>query len=188
MPGPDPPAMPPLESGQFRELGRAAKRRALIGTVARSVLSAATILLAYYVGPFEADQDDYVLVRFAIMAVLVVAVLALQLRGITKARFPVLRAVEGLALTVTLVVVGFASTYLGLYRSDAQAFSEALDHTGSLYFTMTTLSTVGYGDIAPKSEVARVAVMVQMAANVIVVGAAAKLIVGTAKRAAAREG
>ena len=46
---------------------------------------------------------------------------------------------------------------------------------------MTTLSTVGYGDISARSDSARVAVMVQMVFNVAVLGVAIRLIAGTAR-------
>ena len=47
---------------------------------------------------------------------------------------------------------------------------------------MTTLTTIGYGDIVAVTDSARVAVMVQMLFNVAVIGMTARLIVGTARR------
>ena len=51
---------------------------------------------------------------------------------------------------------------------------------------MTTLTTIGYGDIVAVTDTARVAVMVQMLFNVAVIGTTARLIVGTVRRSAER--
>ena len=89
---------------------------------------------------------------------------------------------EALALTVTLMVVGFASFYIQVSKHDPTAFNEVLNRTGALYFTMTTLATIGYGDIHARTDGARIAVMVQMLFNVVVIGASVKLILHTARR------
>ena len=52
----------------------------------------------------------------------------------------------------------------------------------ALYFTMTTFSTVGYGDISPKSEVARALVTGQLVVDLVLIGLIAKVILGTAQR------
>jgi voltage-gated potassium channel len=87
----------------------------------------------------------------------------------------------------------FAATYLLLAQEDRASFTQPLDHTGALYFTVTVLSTVGFGDIAPVTTAARVATMVQMLLNIVVFGLAAKVIfgavdVGLRRRAAEERG
>jgi voltage-gated potassium channel len=52
-----------------------------------------------------------------------------------------------------------------------------------LYFTVTVFSTVGFGDIFPASEAARLLVTAQMILNLIVLGLGVRLIVGAAQRA-----
>jgi hypothetical protein len=46
---------------------------------------------------------------------------------------------------------------------------------------MTTLTTIGFGDIVPVSSSARVIVMIQMAVNVVVVGVFVKLVTSTVR-------
>jgi voltage-gated potassium channel len=64
----------------------------------------------------------------------------------------------------------FASAYLLLADNQAGAFSEPLDKTDALYFTVTVFSTVGFGDITPRGELARVVTMVQMLGDLLVLG------------------
>ena len=47
---------------------------------------------------------------------------------------------------------------------------------------MTVLATVGFGDIAPVTTIARVAVMVQMVLDIAFIGLAAKVLFGAADR------
>jgi voltage-gated potassium channel len=86
-----------------------------------------------------------------------------------------------LGATLPLFLLVFASTYLGLASSQAQAFNEPLSHTDALYFTLTVFSTVGFGDITPRSEPARMIVTVQMVGDLIVLGSLARVVVGAVR-------
>jgi len=72
--------------------------------------------------------------------------------------------------------------------ADGGAFSEPLSRTDALYFTITVFSTVGFGDITPKTDLARVATMVQMLTDLLVVGLVLHLIVGAVKAGLQRRG
>jgi hypothetical protein len=65
--------------------------------------------------------------------------------------------------------------------ADAGAFSELLGRTDALYFTITVFATVGFGDITPKTDLARVATMVQMLGDLLVVGLVLQVMVGAVK-------
>ena len=87
----------------------------------------------------------------------------------------------------------FAVAYLRMADADGGAFSEPLSRTDALYFTITAFSTVGFGDITPRTDLARVATMVQMLGDLLVVGLVLHLMVGAVKaglqrRAAASAG
>ena len=51
---------------------------------------------------------------------------------------------------------------------------------------MTVLSTVGFGDIAPKTDAARLATMAQMVSDLILLAVVIRLIFGVAARATAQ--
>jgi voltage-gated potassium channel len=77
--------------------------------------------------------------------------------------------------------------------SEAQpaSFSEALERTDALYFTVTVFATVGFGDISPVSDTARVIVTVQMIADLLLLGLVLRALLnavdkGRARQAAAR--
>ena len=52
---------------------------------------------------------------------------------------------------------------------------------------MTVLSTVGFGDITPKTEVVQLVTTVQMLVDLVVVGVVVPLILTTASRGRARQ-
>jgi voltage-gated potassium channel len=55
---------------------------------------------------------------------------------------------------------------------------ETLTRTDSLYFTVTIFSTVGFGDISPASEAARILVTAQMILDLIMLGLGIRIFVG----------
>jgi Ion channel len=52
--------------------------------------------------------------------------------------------------------------YVALARKDANAFSAELDLGNALYFSIVSMTTTGYGDIAPKSGWAKLVVCLQI--------------------------
>ena len=76
----------------------------------------------------------------------------------------------------------FAATYVVMATMSASSFGERLTHTDGLYFTVTVLSTVGFGDITAKTEAARLVVTGQMIADLVILAVAIKIIVGAVSR------
>jgi hypothetical protein len=60
--------------------------------------------------------------------------------------------------------------------SRPDSFTEPLSRTDALYFTITVFSTVGFGDIAPRSDLARIITMVQMIVGLLTFGVLAKIV------------
>ena len=97
-------------------------------------------------------------------------------------RYPGLRAADALASTLPLYLVLFASTYFVMERVAAGSFTEPLTRTDALYFAVTVFSTVGFGDISAKSETARVVLIVQMLADLALLGAGIRVLLGAVQR------
>ncbi len=64
----------------------------------------------------------------------------------------------------------------------ASNFGGRRTHTDGLYFTVTVLSTVGFGDITAKTQAARPVVTGQMIADLVIFALAVKVIVGAVGR------
>ena len=124
-------------------------------TGVRALASAALLLTAYYVVPVAPRAHEAVGLRLGVSMALFVAVLSFEVRSIAKHARPMLRAVVAMATVIPLFLVLFAWIYLTMSRSDPAAFGQALDRDSALYFTVTVFSTVGFGDIVAKSDVAR---------------------------------
>ena len=98
------------------------------------------------------------------------------------------RAVIALAVVLPLFVVLFSWLYLIVSKSNPAAFGTKMSHTEALYFTVTVLSTVGFGDITAKTDPARLLITAQMVSDLILVAIVVKLILGTASHAREQRG
>jgi voltage-gated potassium channel len=94
---------------------------------------------------------------------------------------PELRAIEALGIVISVFLVAFSSIYLAMSHEGARTFSRALDHVQALYFTITIFSTVGFGDITPRTDVARMVVAVQMLLDLVLIGAVVRLLFDAAR-------
>ena len=164
------------------ELGRDDRRRLVLFATVRSVVLSAALIALFYLLPFTWAPALQLGTAVVVGAVLIIGVARWQLRAVAHAAFPEVRAIEALAFSTSALIVLFSSCYLSLSRSDPEAFSESLNHTAALYFTVTTLTTVGFGDISASTDVARITVMFQIVANIVVLGVLVKLIVSVAQR------
>ena len=162
------------------------KARASRRTIVRAVLLAAGstvgLVAIYYLLPMNRSSTGGAVTMLVIGLVVLIGLVALQVRRILRSRFPGLRAVEALATSIPLFLLLFASTYVVLAAISAGNFSEPLTRTGALYFTVTVFSTVGFGDITAKTEAARLVVTGQMIVDLVAVALVVKVIVGAAKR------
>jgi voltage-gated potassium channel len=102
----------------------------------------------------------------------------MQIRHIAHSRYPRVRAISALAMLVPTFLVLFAGAYFVIGYNDGAAFTEHLNRTGALYFTVTVFSTVGFGDIAPRTDLARVTTMLQMLGDLALLGIAGKVLIG----------
>ncbi|MFG2903887.1 ion channel [Kitasatospora sp. NPDC048286] len=106
------------------------------------------------------------------MSWLMLAKIVGVMRGTAK------RPVVWLIFLIFLALTIFAGTYfvLGSHKAEFDGLETRLD---ALYFTVVTMATVGYGDITPAGQTARLVVTLQIGYNFVFLAAAA----GTASRA-----
>ncbi|MBQ0877538.1 MULTISPECIES: potassium channel family protein [Streptomyces] len=156
--------------------GLRSRRAAGAITVVRAVSVTVGLVTAYYLLPLDErlTAGTAVLLVCGLLAVLLV--FCWEVRAIARSPHPRLRAIEGLAATLVLFLVLFAGSYYLLERSAPGSFSEPLNRTDALYFTLTTFATVGFGDITARSQTGRVLTMTQMTGGLLLVGVAARIL------------
>jgi hypothetical protein len=139
------------------------------------------LVVGYYLLPLSGRFGASELIMLVLGLGGLSMVLLWQIREITRNRYPRARAVQAVAILVPLLLILFAATYYLMSRADRGYFSMPLSRTTSLYFTVTVLSTVGFGDIVPRVDAARVVTMIQMLVDLVTFGLIIHLILGAVR-------
>jgi voltage-gated potassium channel len=154
----------------------------------RPIVTFVGLIVAYYMIPSGVGNN----VSFFIGLIISAAALVLLAWGITgqvRRQFSGGSdvALQTLVVMIELVVVVFAYAFYLLENSRPGEVSGLQTRTDSLYFTLSTMTTVGFGDIHAAGQSARVLVMIQLFFNIVFVGAAATIMTDRIKeRVAAR--
>ena len=156
-------------------------RRVFI-TLLRALGSTAALVAIYYLLPSNHTSIGVVIGILAAGLLTLVGLIAFQVRAIMRAAHPALRAVGALATSVPLFLLLFAGTYFVMGTISAGTFSQPMTRTDALYFTVTVFSTVGFGDITAVTAPARVLVIGQMMADIVILGLGARIIIDAVKR------
>ncbi len=151
--------------------------------VRRTSLMLLLLTTCYYLLPPGGPFDDPVtgarwlgsLVALAGFVVLVRA----ALRGARADRSFAARGEAVLTVLYVLVLL-FAVTYDAIATHAPGQFDGIETSTDALYFTVTVVSTVGFGDITPVGAAARLVVTAHMIVNLVYVGTALRLLTNRA--------
>lgn len=171
-----------MSNAPYQELPPAKRRWLIFRAALRSLLITAVLVVLYYVLPLDERLDAGVAVRLLIGFLIFAAMATWQVRSIIGSRYPAVKAIEALGLIVPLYLLLFASTYFVMERASAANFTQPLTRTDALYFAVTVFSTVGFGDIAAKSEAARVVLIFQMLGDLALLGAGVRVLLGAVRR------
>lgn len=143
------------------------------------------VLGAYFALP-PADltvANAWQAVALVILAfVLVLAGYALSLRSIHSARYPMVRSIVLLVVLLSTFIVFFSYVYLSLETRAPGSVPGLQTHLDGLYFTVTMLATVGFGDLTPSTQTARALATAQMVFNLVFLGALARTAVSVGRR------
>jgi voltage-gated potassium channel Kch len=166
-----------------------AARNQVVRSLLRICLGTIAILCVYFVFPLD-DREDAAVELLAVVGGLVVFALIFwrQIRLIRSAEYPLLRAVEAIALVATIFIVLMSTVAAAFSTADASNYSEPLSRTDALYFTVTTLATVGFGDITPTATVTRLFTTFQILLGVGLLGVGLRSMVTVAKQVAEARG
>ena len=175
-----------MESRPLAGYAKAKRRRLVARTLLVIIVSWTALIGVYFLIPFDDRSAAGALVRLIVGLVILVVVLVWLLLRILNADNPGLRALEALSVVVVLLIVVFAATYLSIVSESPHSFNQGLDHSSALYFTITVLATVGFGDIVPVTDLARMVVSLQMIVDLVFIAAIVRVIINAAKRGQAR--
>ena len=146
-----------------------------------SVLLIALATWVYYLLPVpHLSRDAWAVMFFCgagLLGVLIIVAIQRLIRAGEDAR------IRGLVLLLTLTVLFFSWADLSVSKLPSQ-FAELQTKTDSLYFNISTLATVGFGDVHPVGQLARAAVTLQIVFNLVFLGAAVSIISGFFRRRA----
>jgi voltage-gated potassium channel len=138
------------------------------------LVAAATAVYYYLPVPGRMREDSWAIMFFAgvtALAILIILAIGRLLRAGENVR------IRGLILLLTLTVLFFSWADESVARLPGQ-FAELQTKTDALYFNISTLATVGFGDVHPVGQLARAAVTLQVVFNLVFLGAALSLITG----------
>jgi len=125
------------------------------------------------------------LITGLVALLIIVPVTVRRLMAINRSNRPIVDAIEAVVLLLTMLSLGFATAYVVLNDRNGQ-MSGISTKVDALYFSVTTLTTVGYGDIHATGQVARLVVTGQMVIDLVFIAATFKLIGGVARDRAAQ--
>lgn len=151
--------------------------------------SVVMIMIGLYLVLPEPTRDDPPWLTFTsilVVSIVYAAAGVWSVARISRAKHPLRTGVVMLAVMVTAMVVIFSLTYLSLSVDNPANFNVPLDKINALYFTMTILSTVGFGDITAATHAAMIAVMIQMVVGLTLITTLARVLMEAARRAARR--
>lgn len=125
------------------------------------------LVLAFYFLAPVGQRDAPIGIWFGSLIALicvggVVAILIAEVRRAEHRLQPI-----HLVLALEFVVVGFAIAYYILAHARPDELSGLSTRIDALYFSLTTTSTVGFGDIAATGQIGRALVAFQMAFNLV---------------------
>ena len=159
--------------------GSTRRQRAFVG----AAIEVAVLLIAFTVLPFRGDLWWVGALLGSLLLIGIIPLTVRRVRAVLVSERPMIEAGEALVVLLTMVLVGFAALYYAMDRLHGQ-FSGLDTRLDSMYFTVTTLSTVGFGDIVAVGQKARFAVTVQMLFDLAYIGIAARVLLTAARNRA----
>lgn len=150
------------------------RRAARRGAVLRSLATLAAAVVVYYAVPLDLEEDRLPrLVRSIVFALGVLALIVLVVRQVRRqiqARGDTTVRLLSVLTVIYAVVVFFALTYYLLATRSTNQMVGIETRTDSLYYTVVTLGTVGFGDVHAVGQGARIVTTVQILFDLFALG------------------
>lgn len=139
-----------------------------------NVAPPAALLAAYFAFPYDFERAPVGVALGLAVSLLALAVVGLVLvRELARSHRRL--GMVHLVLALEAVLMAFSFAYYLVATSNPGQFSGLHTRLDALYFSTTTLTTVGFGDIHAAGQLARGLVTAQLAFNVVFLGGFAAL-------------
>jgi voltage-gated potassium channel len=136
------------------------------------------LLASYYAFPVElAGKSAAGTITSLVIALagltLVASVMVKELRAVRRGDPG--RGVRIVAMMLVLLVMGASLAFFLLNNARPDEFSGMSTKTDALYFTLATMSTVGFGDVHAEGQLARALVCILIVFNIVVGASLARI-------------
>jgi voltage-gated potassium channel len=131
------------------------------------------LVVLYFSFPFTTSPDRSDAARLAVSLLVMALLSAGVIWQVRLALIDSSRHVDGLVFALALAIVAFAVGFYAIEQQSPEQITGLDTRLDALYFTMTTLMTIGYGDVHAVGQFARGVVVVQIVFNVVVIASAA---------------
>ena len=138
-------------------------------------------LVLYYALPMQGRFWPLAAIAGPLAAIGLAPLTRRHLRRVLVSERPLVDATLALALIAELLILGFATTYWILSSQSPEQFEGLVTRTDSLYFTVTVLATVGFGDVHPVGQVGRALTTFNMLTNIVVLAFSVRVLTWAAR-------
>jgi hypothetical protein len=167
-----------LEAHRLDQGARHEVRRALLATGCETVAA----VVFFYALPLDGGDWPIGALLGCLAIVGLVPIAVRRARRLLVSPRPVVATVNVLALMFVLLVLGFATVHYAIAVHAPSQYDGLETKTDSLYFTVTTVSTVGFGDIVATGQGARAFTTVQMVFDLIFLGVIVRMVTWAGRR------
>ena len=136
----------------------------------------AALVAVYFVIPVSVDVHRNTMLRGGGVVLIVALLVAGVIRQLRLQLDDTDRRVDGLIVSITVVMVVFSYCFFVIEQRDPTQFAEMKTRLDALYFSAATSASVGSGDVHAVGQTARGLVLVQIIFNVVFIGTAVALL------------
>ena len=160
-----------------RAIGRDRRVRQTVLSLAEVVGVGGIALALYFAMPLDSELGE--LVAGSLVVVGSIALIPLSVRRarqVLTSDSPFLSAAQSLVSAITLLLVSFSSVYFVLATGHQGEITGLRTKIDALYFTVTIVSTVGFGDITATGQTARGIVIGNMVVDFVLVAVVVRVV------------
>ena len=139
------------------------------------------MLVLYYALPMEGSLWPIGAIAGPLAAIGLAPLTRRHLRRVLVSERPFLDVALALSIIAEVLILGFATTYWILATHSPDQFEDLVTRTDSLYFTVTVLATVGFGDVHPVGQLARAVTTLNMLTNLVILAFSVRLLTWAAQ-------